>query len=51
MLPIRNIFFPITVAHMRIENNFKGHKIEKPPKLNLFVSLLKSPNFDVSNIK
>ena len=34
MLPIGSIFFPLRVAPMRIENNFKWHKIEKPPKLN-----------------
>ena len=34
MLPIGSISFPLRVAPMRIENNFKGHKIEKLPKLN-----------------
>ena len=38
---------------MRIENPFKGHLIEKPPKLNYtkYVSPLKSPDFDVTNTK
>ena len=52
MLPIGSIFFPLKVAPMRIENNFKGHLIEKPPKLNYAnMSLLKSPNFAATNIK
>ena len=34
MLHTRSIFFPLIVAHMKIENNLKGHLIEKPPKLN-----------------
>ena len=34
MLPTGSIFFPLKVAHMQIRNNFKGHLIEKPPKLN-----------------
>ena len=34
MLPIGSIFFPLIVAPMRIENNFKGPSKEKPPKLN-----------------
>ena len=29
-----SIFLPLKVAPMRIENNFNGHLIEKPPKLN-----------------
>ena len=33
MLPTGSIFFPLKVAAMRIENNFKGHYIEKLPKL------------------
>ena len=32
MLPRGSIFFPFRVAPLRIENNFKGHLIEKPPK-------------------
>ena len=34
MLPIGSIFFPLRVATMRIENNIKGHLIERLPKLN-----------------
>ena len=34
MLPIRSILFPLKVAPMSIEKNFKGHCIEKLPKLN-----------------
>ena len=34
MLPIGSIFFPLRVALMRIETHFKGHQIEKLPKLN-----------------
>ena len=34
MLPLGRIFFHLKVAPMRKENNFKGHLIEKPPKLN-----------------
>ena len=34
MLPIGSIFFPLKVAPMRIENNFKGHLILKLEKLN-----------------
>ena len=34
MLHIGSIFFPLKVVPMRIENSFKEHKIEKPPKLN-----------------
>ena len=49
---IVNIFFSLKVAHMRIDNNFKGHYIENPPKLNYAnISVLKSPNFDAANIK
>ena len=33
MLPIGSIFFSLKVAPMRINNNFKEYKIEKPPKL------------------
>ena len=33
MLPIGSIFFPIIVAPARIDNNFKGHQIEKPQKI------------------
>ena len=33
MLPIGSIFFPFKVAPMRIDNKFKGHYIEKQPKL------------------
>ena len=34
MLHIGRIFFPLKVAPMRIENIFKGHQVENPPKLN-----------------
>ena len=34
ILPIGSIFFPSKVVPMRKENNFKGHFIEKTPKLN-----------------
>ena len=51
MLPIESIFFPLKVVPMRIENNFKGHYIEKPLNLIQYVILLKSPNYDVVNIK
>ena len=34
MLPIGSIFFPFKVVPMRINNNFKGHYIEKLEKLN-----------------
>ena len=34
MLPIGSIFFPVKVAPMIINNNFKGHEIEKQLKLN-----------------
>ena len=34
MLAIGSIFFSLRVIPMRIENIFKGHLIEKPPKLN-----------------
>ena len=35
---------------MRIENNIKGHYIEKPPKLNhAGISLSRSSNFDAAN--
>ena len=41
MLPTGSIFFPLKVAPMRIDDNFKGHLIEKPPKLKytIYVSL------------
>ena len=46
MLPIGSIFFPLRVAPVRIENNFKGPSIEKLPKIKLcrYLSLLKLPN-------
>ena len=34
MLHTGSIFFPLKVAPIRIRNKFKGHEIEKPPKLN-----------------
>ena len=49
-----SIIFPLRVAPLRIENNFKEHWIEKPPKkikLRQYISLLNSPNFDAANIK
>ena len=46
MLP-GSIFFPLKVALMRIENNFKGHI---NIKISQYVSLLKSPKFDAANI-
>ena len=50
---IGSIFFPLKVASMRIENNFKGHQIEKPSKLNYanMSVFLKSPNDDATNRK
>ena len=33
MLPMGRIFFPLKVASMRKENNFKGNKNEKWPKI------------------
>ena len=33
MLPIGSIFFPLKVDPMRIDNNYIGHWIEKPPNL------------------
>ena len=36
MLPIGSLSFLFKVAPMRIENSFKGHKIEKPSKLKLY---------------
>ena len=33
MRPVGSIFFPLKVAPMRKENNFKGNCIEKQPKL------------------
>ena len=43
-----SIFFPLGVAPMTIENNFEGHKIEKPSNLNYAnMSVLK---FDAANI-
>ena len=43
MLPLVSIFFPLIVALMRIDTNFKG-----PAKIELcqYVIFLKSPNFD-----
>ena len=34
LLPVGSIFFPLKVAPTQIGNNFKGHLIEKLPKLN-----------------
>ena len=34
MLPKGSIFFPLKVAPLTKENNYKGYYIEKPPKLN-----------------
>ena len=34
MLPIGSIFFSLGEAPIRIVNNFNGHLIEKPLKLN-----------------
>ena len=52
MLPIGNTLFPLKVSTpMRIDNNVKRHQIEKPPKLYYAnMSVLKSPNFDATNI-
>ena len=33
MAPIGSILFPLKVAPMRIENDFKGHLIEELPKI------------------
>ena len=37
---------------MVIDNNFKGHSIEKPPKVNYanIYKSFKSPDFDTTNI-
>ena len=53
MLPIGSIFFPLKVVPVRIDNNFKGHLIEKNAKIKLcqYASLLKLTNFDAVNIK
>ena len=34
MLPIGRLFFSLGEAPIRIANDFKGHLIEKPLKLN-----------------
>ena len=34
MLPMGSILFPLIVAPMNIENDFKGHLFEKSPMLN-----------------
>ena len=34
MLPMGSIFFSLKIDPMMIDNNFKGYKIEGPPKLN-----------------
>ena len=34
MIPKESIFFPLKVAPIRIENNYKWHLIEELPKLN-----------------
>ena len=49
MLPMGSIFFPLRVAPMRLENNFKGHLIEKPPKLNLAFNLPPDGKFYLIN--
>ena len=50
-IPIGSIFLLLKVAPMRIDNNFKGHEIEKLPKLNYAnICFLKSPNFDAVKI-
>ena len=38
MLPIGSFFFPLIADPMSKDNNFKGRKIEEPPKLNLYQS-------------
>ena len=35
-----SIFFSLKVAHMRIDNNFKGHYIENRPKLKGTTTLM-----------
>ena len=35
MLPIGSISLPLKVAPLGIETSFKGHYVEKLPKLNL----------------
>ena len=52
MLPMGSIFFPLKAAPMRIDNTFKRHYIEKPPKFNYSnMPVLRSPNFDAVNTK
>ena len=51
MLPIGSIYrehiLSFKSSPMRKDNNFKEHKIEKPPKLNYELEL---PNFHAANI-
>ena len=52
MLPIGCIFFPLKVAPMIIDNNFKGYTLRNAKiKLHQYVCLLKLANFDASKIK
>ena len=52
MLPIGSIFFPLKVAPMRIVIiTLKDIEFRIELKLCQYVSLLKSPNFDATNIK
>ena len=53
MLPIGSIFFPLEVAPMKLDKNFKWHSIEKNSKIKLHqcVRRLKLSIFGAMTIK
>ena len=52
LLPIGRTFFPLKVAPMRIDNNFKGKKLRNRQNLTMSIcQSFKITKFDAANFK